>query len=60
LIPYLPTILGGPTEWDDDETVRRAIEIRDGTIVNPDILAFQNRQPQYPHPRAEPPRPAME
>jgi alanine dehydrogenase len=53
LIPYLPTILGGPCEWDDDETVRRAIEIRDGTIQNPDVLAFQNRAPEYPHPRSE-------
>ncbi len=54
LIPYLPTILGGSGEWDDDETVRRAIEIRDGTIQNPDILAFQNRAPEYPHPRTNP------
>ncbi len=54
LIPYLPTILGGPREWDDDETVRRAIEIRDGRIENPDILAFQERAPEYPHPRMDP------
>jgi alanine dehydrogenase len=53
LIPYLPTILGGPDEWDDDETVRRAIEIREGTIVNPDILAFQNRAAEYPHVRTD-------
>ena len=54
LIPYLPTVLGGPHEWDDDETVRRAIEIRDGIIQNADILAFQNRAPDYPHPRVDP------
>ncbi len=54
LIPYLPTILGGPAEWDDDETVRRAIEIREGTIVNPDILAFQDRAADYPHVRTDP------
>ncbi|BDX34332.1 alanine dehydrogenase [Mycobacterium antarcticum] len=54
LIPYLPTILGGPPEWDDDETVRRAIEIREGTIVNPDILAFQDREAEYPHVRKDP------
>ena len=51
LIPYLSTILAGPAEWDDDETVRRAIEIRDGNIVNPDILAFQKRSAEYPHPQ---------
>jgi hypothetical protein len=54
LIPYLPTILGGPAEWDDDETVRRAIEIRDGKIENADILAFQGRAPEYPHVRTKP------
>ena len=54
LIPYLPTILGGSAEWDDDETVRRAIEIRDGNIVNPDILEFQNRSAEYPHVRNDP------
>jgi alanine dehydrogenase len=51
LIPYLPTILAGPDEWDEDETVRRAIEIRDGNIVNPAILAFQKRSAEYPHVR---------
>ncbi|MBJ7339315.1 N(5)-(carboxyethyl)ornithine synthase [Mycolicibacterium sp.] len=54
LIPYLPTILGGPDEWDDDETVHRAIEIREGTIVNPDILEFQDRAAEYPHIRTDP------
>jgi alanine dehydrogenase len=43
LLPYLPTVLGGPEAWEGEETIRRAIEIRDGVIVNPDILAFQNR-----------------
>jgi alanine dehydrogenase len=43
LLPYLPTVLGGPDAWKDDETIRRAVEIRDGVIVNPDIAAFQNR-----------------
>jgi hypothetical protein len=44
-------VLGGPGAWDSDQTIRRAIEIRDGVIQNPDILSFQNRAPQYPHPR---------
>lgn len=51
LLPYLKTVLGGPAAWDSDETVRRAIEIRDGVIQNPAILAFQHRAPQYPHPQ---------
>ena len=51
LLTHLRTVLAGPSAWDRDETIRRAIEIRDGTIQNPDILAFQHRAPQYPHPR---------
>lgn len=51
LRPYLATVLGGPGAWDGDPVIRRAIEIRDGIIQNPDILAFQHRAPQYPHRR---------
>jgi hypothetical protein len=50
LLPHLPTVLEGPSAWDGNETIRRAIELRDGTIQNPDILSFQHRAPQYPHP----------
>lgn len=49
LIPYLPIIMGGPEEWDKNSTISRAIEIRDGIIVNPKILSFQNREEDYPH-----------
>jgi alanine dehydrogenase len=52
LLPHLKTVLGGPGAWDGNETIRRAIEIRDGIIQNPDILSFQHRAPQYPHPRS--------
>lgn len=50
LLPYLRPVLGGPKAWEDNETLRRAIEINDGVIQNPHILTFQHRQPQYPHP----------
>jgi alanine dehydrogenase len=53
LLPHLRTVLTGPTAWDADETIRRAIEIRDGVIQNPAILSFQNRSPRYPHPVKE-------
>ncbi len=49
LLAYLPIVMAGPEAWDKDETVRRAIEIRDGVIQNPKILSFQNRSPEYPH-----------
>lgn len=29
-----------PEAWDADETIRRAIEIRNGVIQNPKILSF--------------------
>jgi hypothetical protein len=51
LLPHLGTVLGGPGAWESSQTIRRAIEIRDGIIQNPDILSFQHRAPQYPHPR---------
>jgi len=51
LLPYLDDVLAGPPAWDGNETVRRAIEIRDGVILNPAILDFQGRSPDYPHAR---------
>ncbi len=47
---HLPTIIGGPEAWAQDETIRRAIEIKDGVIQNPKITSFQNRSSEYPHP----------
>jgi alanine dehydrogenase len=49
LMPYLRRVLAGPTAWDADQTIRHAIEIRDGVIQNPGILSFQHRSPEYPH-----------
>jgi alanine dehydrogenase len=49
LLEYLPTVAAGPEAWDADETIRRAIEIRDGVIINPRILSFQDRSPVPPH-----------
>jgi alanine dehydrogenase len=53
LLPHLKTVLGGPGAWDADQTIRRAIEIRAGIIQNPDVLAFQHRAAEYPHPRLQ-------
>ena len=51
LIPHLPTVMDGPAAWDRDQTIRRAIEIRDGVIRNPKILSFQRRAAEFPHTR---------
>ncbi|WP_083974662.1 N(5)-(carboxyethyl)ornithine synthase [Kitasatospora mediocidica] len=49
LIPYLRSVLDGPASWEADETIRRAIEIRDGAVRNPAVLDFQHRATEYPH-----------
>ncbi len=49
LLPFLDVVLDGPAAWKENETIARAIEIRDGVIVNPAILEFQNRTAAYPH-----------
>lgn len=49
LLPFVDTVLGGPAAWDANETIRRAIEVRDGQVRNPAILAFQGRGPEHPY-----------
>jgi len=49
LLGYLPTVMAGPGAWERDETIRRAIEIRDGAVLNPRILSFQNRAADPPY-----------
>jgi alanine dehydrogenase len=49
LLPHLRAVLTGRPAWDTDETIRRAVEIRDGSIQNPAILSFQHRLPDYPY-----------
>ncbi|KRB78110.1 alanine dehydrogenase [Nocardioides sp. Root190] len=49
LTPFLRRVLEGGAAWDADETLSRAIEVREGRIVNPAILAFQGRESEAPH-----------
>lgn len=51
LLPFVETVLEGPASWEADETVRRAIEVRDGVVQNPAILSFQGRRAEHPHAR---------
>ena len=44
--------MSGPAAWDANETIERAIEIREGVIQNPRILSFQQRSPDLPLRRA--------
>ena len=41
--------MAGPAAWEADETIRRAIEIREGMVCNPRILSFQGRASTYPY-----------
>ena len=49
LLPHLEPVLAGPSTWDATPTIARAIEIRDGVVLNPAILSFQHREDAYPH-----------
>lgn len=50
LVVYLPVMIAGMGAWQDNETIRRAINVNKGHVVKPHILAFQNRAADYPHP----------
>ena len=49
LVVHLPTFLAGYESWQQNETIRQAINIDDGVIQNSSILSFQNRESDYPH-----------
>ena len=49
VVAYLEKVMSGPEVWEGDETLRRAVEVRDGRIQNPRILSFQKRSAKYPH-----------
>ncbi|MEE9553629.1 MAG: N(5)-(carboxyethyl)ornithine synthase [candidate division Zixibacteria bacterium] len=49
LIVHLPDMVAGRESWQENETIRRAINIDAGVIQKPNILSFQKRQPFYPH-----------
>jgi alanine dehydrogenase len=49
LLPHLRPLLEGPATWAVTPTIARAIEIRDGVVLNEDILSFQHRDSAYPH-----------
>jgi len=54
LIVYVSTVLAGRDAWQENETIRQAINIDGGVIQAQAILSFQNRDPQYPHAHIEP------
>lgn len=49
LVVHLTDVMAGREGWQRNETVRRAVPIDAGVILNPAILSFQKRQKEYPH-----------
>jgi alanine dehydrogenase len=49
LMPFLRTVMEGPSSWAASDTIDRAIEIEKGHIRNEAILAFQGRSSTYPY-----------
>ncbi len=49
LIVYLPAAVAGRDGWQQNATIRQAVNIDEGVILKPAILSFQKRQPYYPH-----------
>lgn len=49
VLMYLADVMAGPAGWDGCDVIQRAIEIRQGQVVNPKILSFQGRSPNFPH-----------
>lgn len=50
LLGFVPIVMGGPEAWAANETISRATEMADGVVLNPAILKFQHRDPEFPHP----------
>ena len=55
LLPFVDVVMSGPEAWQQNETIRRAIEIENGIVLNKDILRFQNRAEIYPHEKLDSP-----
>jgi N5-(carboxyethyl)ornithine synthase len=49
LAVYMPTVAKGRASWKANKTLARSINIEDGIVQKPAILAFQRRHASYPH-----------
>lgn len=49
LLVHLPAVIAGRESWEENTTIKNAINIDKGIIVKDSILRFQNRQSDYPH-----------
>ena len=49
LLVYVPTVISGRESWNENMTIKNAINIDKGVIIKDTILRFQNRNANYPH-----------
>jgi N5-(carboxyethyl)ornithine synthase len=49
LMVHVPSVISGREGWNENKTVKNAINIDKGVIVKEHILRFQNRNTDYPH-----------
>lgn len=49
LIVHLPSVISGRESWNENKTIKNAINLDNGIIVKEHILRFQNRHSDYPH-----------
>jgi alanine dehydrogenase len=49
LVVHVPSVIQGRDHWDDNKTIKNAINIDKGVIKKDNILRFQNRVNSYPH-----------
>ena len=49
LLVHLPSVISGRDSWNENKTIKNAINIDKGVIVKDSILRFQNRNSKYPH-----------
>ncbi|WP_299781712.1 N(5)-(carboxyethyl)ornithine synthase [uncultured Formosa sp.] len=49
LLVHLPSVISGREHWNENNTIKNAINVDKGVIVKDTILRFQNREQHYPH-----------
>jgi len=54
LVVHLPDVIEGHASWQQNETLKRAVNIDAGVVQKPEILSFQKRKPDYPHTPIDP------
>lgn len=49
LLTHLPSVIRGRESWNENATIKNAINVDKGVIVKDHILRFQHRNSEYPH-----------